>query len=83
MPCSELFWLNFLEVFPRVLGFALGILPVLMAIGALIGGIHVWVDRDNRRYLLRSHEESRLRQQQLEDESSARDRATRRVREAS
>jgi hypothetical protein len=66
MPCSDLFWLYFLEVFPRVFGFALGILPVLLTIAGIIGGIHLWVDRDNRRYLLRLREETRVRQEQAE-----------------
>jgi hypothetical protein len=68
---------------PEGPGLCVGILPILLAMGGLIGGIHIRVDRDHRRYLLRLREESRLRQQQLDDEISTRDRATRRVREAS
>jgi hypothetical protein len=68
MPCSELFWLNFLEVFPRVLGFALGILPALLAVGGLIGGIHLWIDRDNRQYTLRLREQNRQLEQRREED---------------
>jgi hypothetical protein len=30
MPCSDLFWMHFLDVFPKALGGALGILPAVL-----------------------------------------------------
>jgi hypothetical protein len=42
MPYSELFWVNFLEVFPKALGGALGVLPAILGFwGGLILLIHV------------------------------------------
>jgi hypothetical protein len=37
MPCWDLFWLNFLEVFPKALGGSLGVLPAVLGFwGGLI-----------------------------------------------
>jgi hypothetical protein len=45
MPCSELFWLNFLETFPKALGVGLGALPALLGFwGGLIALLR-WQDR--------------------------------------
>jgi hypothetical protein len=46
MPCSELFWANFMEVFPRALGVTLGILPAALAFW---GGMYAIIRWQNRR----------------------------------
>jgi hypothetical protein len=45
MPCSELFWLNFLEVFPKALGASLGVLPALLGFWGGLIAIRCWRDR--------------------------------------
>jgi hypothetical protein len=45
MPCSELFWLNFLEVFPKALGAGLGVLPAILGFWGGLVGLLSWLDR--------------------------------------
>jgi hypothetical protein len=45
MPCSEIFWLNFLDVFPKVLAVSLGILPAALAFWGGFYTIMRWQDR--------------------------------------
>jgi hypothetical protein len=45
MPCSELFWLHFMEVFPKVLGAGLGLLPALLGFWGGLIALFYWLDR--------------------------------------
>jgi hypothetical protein len=45
VPCSELFWLNFLEVFPKALGAGLGVLPAILGFWGGLVGLLSWLDR--------------------------------------
>jgi hypothetical protein len=45
MPCWDLFWINFMETFPKALGGALGVLPAVLGFwGGLILLLR-WQDR--------------------------------------
>lgn len=55
MPCSELFWANFLEVFPKTLGVALGALPAILGFwGGMAALFHLQGRREDARYGLGS-----------------------------
>jgi hypothetical protein len=45
MPCSELFWQNFVEVFAKALGMGLGALPALLGLGGGLVALLRWWDR--------------------------------------